>query len=99
MPDRHDHSAIRDDIRASLDRYAGFGVPTGGFLRAVLESDLFRAVEKADDDNLWVLPQICGLIYNRLPSACWGSKAKVDAWIAQRGSPAWAQLHGVALTD
>ena len=35
----------------SLDRYAMSGCPTGGFLRAVLEHDLFEAFHLSDDDN------------------------------------------------
>ena len=38
-------------IIEALDQYALSGRPTGGFLRAVLEHDLFAAFGLADDDN------------------------------------------------
>lgn len=64
-------------LRESIDRYAQYGVPTGGFLRAVLENDLFSAIALADNDSLAAIKVICTYIHNALPSTCWGSRENV----------------------
>lgn len=61
--------------------YVLHGQPTGDFLRAVLENNLVDAVCRADHQNRDVLRELCLFIYNELPSQCWHSKEKVDAWI------------------
>jgi len=72
---------VREDIIASLRRYADLGIETGGFLRACLENDFMEAVGRADDDNIRVLCKICSYIYNEIPSPCHGSPEKVQAWL------------------
>lgn len=69
----------------SLDRYAMSGCPTGGFLRAVLEHDLFAAFNLADDDNSLLMRDLVMYIHNRLPATCHGSPEEVDAWIKNGG--------------
>lgn len=68
-------------IIESLKAYVEQKRPTGGFLYAVLSNDLFRACEKADDINRHILFDITSYIYNNLPTACHGSKEKVDKWL------------------
>jgi len=68
-------------IRSSLQRYAEEHVPTGGFLRAVLENDLMETLARADKDNRAALLAICLFVYNELPASCWGSPDKVRAWL------------------
>lgn len=75
---------IPQSIIEGLDRYAKHYIPTGGFLRAVLEHDLFEAVGRADLGNQMALAEIVIYIYNELPVGCHGSKEKVDAWLARR---------------
>ena len=72
---------IPQHTKEALDRYAKEGIPTGGFLRAVLTNDLFGATSKADIENRIKLFDICSYIYNNLPSSCWGSQEKVEEWI------------------
>lgn len=83
----HRGATLPANLRESLDRYARYGVPTGGFLRAVLENDLHMALARADADSLAALPAIAAYIYNCLPSTCWGStwkvKAHIDQWLPQ----------------
>lgn len=64
-----------------LEAYARDGYPPNAFLRAVLENNLFSAVEKADMRNTLILPQLITFVYRELPAACWGSPEKVTAWI------------------
>jgi hypothetical protein len=75
---------IGDDIKESLDRYVEHGIPTGGFLKAVLCNDLFGAVGRADHINIRNLQNICGYVYNEIPSTCWGSTEKVRAWFESK---------------
>ena len=64
-----------------LLRYSVLRIPAGGFLQAVLENNLREACGRADDFNRERLFEIVSFIYNELPSQCWGSPAKVKAWL------------------
>lgn len=66
-----------DDAIESLDRYRLHKIPTGSFLRAVLENDLTEALSRADAESLENLKEIHMYIYNRLPSDIWGSRSAV----------------------
>lgn len=75
---------IPGTIKQSLDRYIQYHIPTGGFLEAVLSNDLKEAFGRADKENRIALFEIVKYCYNELPSDCWGSPEKVDAWLAER---------------
>lgn len=79
---------MRGGIRAALDRYAREHVPVGDFLTCCLQNDLHGALSRADDDNMHNIPAVVAYLYNEMPGTCWGSKEKVDAWIAARPKPA-----------
>jgi hypothetical protein len=66
----------------SLEAYARTGHAPGSFLRAVLQNDLFGAVDNADQQNRTILPQIVTFVYRELPATNWGSREKVTSWIA-----------------
>jgi len=70
--------------KENLQRYAESGIPTGGFLQAVLENNLMEAVARADQFNLPALPHICSYIYNTLPMACHGSPKRVEEWLQRK---------------
>ena len=55
----------------------------GHFLTAVLSNDLREAVNRADRDNLVALGTIVQWLFWNAPSACWGSREKVRAWLAR----------------
>ncbi len=65
----------------TLENYIDRGVPTGGFLRAVLGNDLQEAVARADENNIVALPAIVGWLSCNAPSACWGSPKLVADWL------------------
>lgn len=73
---------IPKNVRESLDRYIVQGIEPGGFLMAVLQNNLMEAVGRADHINIGYLKDICGHIYNNLPSTCHGSPEKVRAFLA-----------------
>ena len=74
----------------ALERYATWHVRPGDFLLAVLRNDLLAAVTRADAENLAALRDIVLHVYWELPGPCWGTRAKVLDWLAQR--PARAAL-------
>jgi hypothetical protein len=72
---------IINRLKESLDRYASERTPTGGFLRTVLENNLFDSVWRADDKSMDNLADIVSYIYHELPSGCHGSPEKVINWL------------------
>lgn len=84
-PDRFDYGRIPPLVREALDAHAATGRPTGSFSQAVLEHDLFEACNRADDENLWVLPVIVAYVWNVLPFGCHGSPEAVREWQSHRG--------------
>jgi hypothetical protein len=72
-----------DVLKEGLERYYYDRIPTSGFMYAVLSNDLFGALDKADSQSRQSLPDICRFIYNELPFTCWGSTAKVEAWLGE----------------
>ncbi len=78
-----DYDRIRPNIIQSLRDYADKGYPVGGFLTAALSNDLMGAVGRADRDNAATLHDICGYIYNEIPSPCHGSPEAVEEWLTR----------------
>jgi hypothetical protein len=76
-----DYSKIKPSTIASINRYVDLHCPTGDFLYAVLTNNLKEAVGRADEENLAALPEIVGYCYNEIPFDCWGSPARVAAWL------------------
>ena len=74
---------IPNYMMAGIRRYIKKGIPPGDFLRAVICNDLTDAVSRADDVNLYNLPAYAGYFYNEAPGNCWGSREKMEKWIAK----------------
>lgn len=68
--------------KAGIDLYVDRGVPTGGFLYAVLTNNLFEAFARADEGNKANLETICDYIYSFTPAICYGSEERVAKWLA-----------------
>ena len=64
-------------VKDSLERYWEQRVPTGGFLRAVLENKLFEAFGRADLDDQRDMFHIVKWIWNNLPTNIYGSPENV----------------------
>lgn len=71
----------------SLTLYIERGVPTGGFLNAVLCNDLREASGRADVFNKHRIFELVQWLYNEAPSPCWGSPENVEAWLARFTKP------------
>lgn len=80
-PREYYETIVVGHLLSTLRLYIDAGVPTGGFLRAVLANDLNEAVGRADSENIHRLPAIVAWIYNEAPSPCHGSYAAVDSWL------------------
>jgi hypothetical protein len=70
-------------LKESFDRYVEYGIPTGDFLKSVLENDLMGAFGRADILNRVILFDICVYVYNELPRECHGSREAVKNWLAR----------------
>lgn len=68
-------------IKESLDLYVSKRYQPGGFLTAVLENNLEKAIANADSESLESLKAICLFVYNKMPGNCYGSPARVAAWL------------------
>ena len=73
---------VPDHTLGGLHRYVNHRLPPGDFLRAVLENNLTEALGRADDTNQRTIKEIVSFIYSCLPSNCWGSREKVEKWLA-----------------
>ena len=76
---------IPPNMLRSLKRYVSKGARPGRFLCAVLENDLHAACAYADDINVCNLPAYVGYLHSQTDGRCWGTPAKVRAWIIQGG--------------
>ena len=84
LSDSHKYSKAPVRILDSINRYVEHGLEPGGFVRAVLSNDLATTFRAADAESLRGLPDILQYIYWEIPSACWGSEAKIKAWMKNK---------------
>jgi hypothetical protein len=68
-----------------MQAYVLYGHRPGDFLSALLCNDFMQTVGRADDRNRAALAEWARLLYNEVPSGCYGSPAKFEAWIAKGG--------------
>ncbi len=71
-------------IREGIDNYAEKRLQPGGFVMAVLSNDLLGAFATADTMSELALRTIVQYCHNEIPYECWGSSAKVTAWLKGR---------------
>ena len=64
-----------------LRNYIEHKIPTGGFLKAVLQNDLFSAFSRADPGNRAALGDIVMFMVNEAPRNCWGDREAVNAYM------------------
>jgi hypothetical protein len=85
-------TAVPATLHEGLAWYVVHGRPTGHFLRACIEGNLFQACARADIPNRAHLYDIVYFLVNYAPAGCCGSAERVDAWqarfgLAERASP------------
>lgn len=76
---------IPERMMGGITRYIEEGVIPGDFLQAVITNDLRRAVEMADEENMFNLPAFVSYFYNHGPISCWGSMERMQEWAALGG--------------
>lgn len=79
------YDRLPEHMREGAAEYVERRLPPGGFMYAVLCNDLTGAIGKADEDNLAAIVQWAHWLWWDIPSQCWGSPAKVEAWLAEGG--------------
>jgi hypothetical protein len=79
-----DYSGLPETLRGGMQRYIEERSEPGSFLCAVLENDLRRSYECADEANYPRLYSIVRWLYNHAPAACWGSAEKVEQWLSEK---------------
>jgi len=72
---------VPEHMREGLAMYVVEGVMPGGFLRAVLEGDLFGALGRADEINMRLLHTYAIYLANDVPAAIYGSPGAVQRWV------------------
>ena len=77
-----DYTAIDPAIRSGIQRYVKDRICPGDFLCAVLRNDLKSAFAYADAHSIETMHSIVAWCWNGIPSVCWGSPEKFDAWLA-----------------
>jgi hypothetical protein len=75
---------LDEEIIESIRFYVKSGLEPGSFLTAVICNDLKEACARADRENIRRLPAIVAYFYNETPSPCWGSRARMDAWMSAK---------------
>lgn len=70
----------------ALERYVKDRIEPGSFLMAVLSNNLKEACGRADMYNRRRIFEYCEWLYNKAPSACWGSPERVEAWLSKTHS-------------
>lgn len=78
-----DYSYLPEHMREGARDYVEKGEKPGGFLRAVLSNDLVEAFGYADATNYASMHLWARWLFNEAPADCWGSPAKVKAWLAK----------------
>ena len=78
------YTMLPEHTREGMRAYIETGRPVGSFLNAILKDDFVEAAWRADHINRVRLPDYAEFLETEAPADCWGSRAKVDAWIAAR---------------
>ena len=73
-------------LKGGLMLYLEKGIVAGSGLMAVLEGDLWKAVNALDDQNWRHLKELCTWMYNNPPSIAYGNRDKVVAWVNHQGA-------------
>jgi hypothetical protein len=87
MLDENYKSRIPQLTLEGIKNYVDNKIPTGSFLRAVLENNLLEAFKRADEGNISAMQEIVAYCYWEIPGNCWGSAEKVQEWLDSVDEP------------
>lgn len=71
---------VQHHLCDGLDQHVRVGRPTGDFLTAFLEGNLYEAIERADPASLAGFRGLSHFLHNYCPRDSFGSVEKVAAW-------------------
>lgn len=71
---------IPERMRIGILEYLNNGRPMGSFLTSLFANDLFKAVARADDENLTLLRDYVTWIHCNVHADAYGSYEKVEKW-------------------
>jgi len=77
----YNYKEVPEHMREGIRLYVEQKIRPGSFLMALLENNFIEVVALADQDNFCYLAQWAELLRWELPSTCWGSPEKVQAWL------------------
>jgi len=90
-----DYSALPEHMQDGARLYMEHGIAPGSFLTAILCNDFMGACAKADRINRERLFDYAQWLYNHAPRSSFGSRARVENWIASFSDNAKAEgTHG-----
>ena len=69
----------------SITNYVMHGVPLSSFFTHVFQNDFVQAVVRADQFNSTQLLTYAQMLWNSVPTLCWGSPERVQEWIRKGG--------------
>lgn len=78
------HLRIPDVTFQGLARYIETG-HASHFLEAVLENNLRKTIDRADETNMAALGDIVRYLHLYVPEICWGSPEAVEAYREEEG--------------
>ena len=77
---RFHYEQISEQAIQSMNNYIKKGWNPGQFLTAIFANDLWEAVNRADDDNIYLIPTYVSWIHIKAPMGCHGSYEIVNKW-------------------
>lgn len=80
-------SGVPRSLHEGLVEYIVARRPMGGFLNAIVQNDLVEACRHADLENHARIYRVVYFLINFATAECWGSPAKVEAWLAATDEP------------
>jgi hypothetical protein len=86
LSDPHRYHEAPVHVLDSINAYVTDRQRPGGFVTAVLEDRLTVALRAADSASRRGLDDILLYVWNEIPATCWGSPARVAAWLGEERS-------------
>ena len=80
-----DYSMLPEHMQDGTRLYVEQGIEPGDFTLAVLCDELVEAFGRADGDNFRAMSVWATWLFNEAPMGCWGTAAKVQAWLDKGG--------------
>lgn len=75
------YDMLPEHMRDGARLYIEHGVPPGGFMTAVLENNLVKALARAHGTDRAAMFEWASWLYNECPGNAWGSEEIVNKWI------------------